>query len=163
MTKKVIYYNERTFNGITLYIAATEKGLKYIKRSFEKIKTNHPHDLLRKDAAFLAPYEKQLEQYFHGKRKTFDMPLDLEGTNFQMQVWNALQTIPYGETVSYYDIAKQIHHEKAVRAVGGANGKNPISIVIPCHRVVQKNGKLGGYSSGLDMKEMLLSLELRYK
>ncbi len=88
---------------------------------------------------------QQLNEYFAGKRQQFDLPLDFEGTAFQQQVWQALLTIPFGETRSYKQIAEQIGNVKAVRAVGAANGKNPISIIAPCHRVVGANGKLGGF------------------
>lgn len=101
----------------------------------------------------------QLEEYFMRERKVFDVPMDLQGTTFQKQVWKALLKIPYGETCSYSVIASEINNQKAVRAVGAANGKNPISIIIPCHRVVGKNGTLTGYAGGLSIKEKLLSLE----
>jgi len=162
VTEEIIYYDTVQIENVTVFVAATEKGLKYIKRSFEKIQAKHPDVKFVQDEQFLEPYTTQLKEYFKGERKKFDCPFDLEGTPFQKQVWKALQTIPYGETVSYLEIAKKINNEKAVRAVGGANGKNPISIMIPCHRVIQKNGHLGGYSSGLDMKELLLSLEQRH-
>lgn len=103
--------------------------------------------------------EKQLAQYFQRKRTQFDLPLDFEGTDFQQKVWQALLRIPYGETRSYKDIAIEIGHEKAVRAVGAANGKNPISIIAPCHRVLGNNGKLTGFAGGLDNKAILLRLE----
>ena len=101
----------------------------------------------------------QLIEYFEGDRKVFDIPYKLEGTDFQMKVWNALTTIPYGETRSYKDIAIQVGNEKASRAIGMANNKNPISIIVPCHRVIGSNGKLVGYESGLDMKEKILNIE----
>ncbi|MFM2333242.1 MAG: hypothetical protein RIQ74_2085 [Pseudomonadota bacterium] len=103
--------------------------------------------------------EKQLEQYFAGQRQQFDLPLDFQGTDFQQQVWQALLTIPYGEKRSYKDIAVQIGNEKAVRAVGAANGRNPISIIAPCHRVIGSSGALVGFAGGLDKKQILLSLE----
>lgn len=102
---------------------------------------------------------KQLNEYFAGKRQQFDLPLDFEGTAFQQQVWQALLTIPFGETRSYKQIAEQIGNVKAVRAVGAANGKNPISIIAPCHRVVGANGKLVGFAGGLENKEILLKIE----
>ncbi|WP_058485292.1 methylated-DNA--[protein]-cysteine S-methyltransferase [Defluviitalea phaphyphila] len=102
---------------------------------------------------------KQLEEYFKRKRKNFDLPLSLEGTEFQLKVWKALQEIPYGQTCSYKDIAKKINNPKASRAVGMANNKNPISIIIPCHRVIGSKGNLVGYRGGLDIKEKLLYLE----
>lgn len=101
----------------------------------------------------------QLESYFKGKLKRFDLPLAVSGTSFQMRVWRALQTICYGETASYSDIAQLINAPKAVRAVGAANGKNPLAIVVPCHRVVGKNGTLTGYVGGLTRKQQLLALE----
>ena len=104
--------------------------------------------------------QQQLIEYFSGQRKVFDIPLDFEGTDFQKKVWSALLTIPYGETRSYKQIAQQLGNEKAVRAVGAANGKNPISIVAPCHRVIGAGGALVGFAGGLDKKEILLRLEL---
>ena len=109
-----------------------------------------------------APFEnvrKQLGEYFAGTRKSFDLPLSLSGTEFQVSVLKALQTIPYGETTSYGAIAKQIGRPKAVRAVGAANGRNPIPIVVPCHRVIGSSGDLTGFGGGLDTKEALLRLE----
>ena len=103
--------------------------------------------------------DKQMREYFEGKRKEFDLPLRPEGTVFQKKVWNALLEIPFGETRSYQDIANAVGSPKACRAVGMANHQNPIIIVIPCHRVIGKNGKLVGYGGGLSMKEKLLLLE----
>lgn len=102
---------------------------------------------------------KQLKTYFSGTRREFDIPLRPVGTVFQEEVWLALRSISYGETVSYSDIAKQIGRPKAVRAVGAAIGKNPLSIMIPCHRVIGANGKLIGFAGGLSTKEFLLNLE----
>lgn len=101
----------------------------------------------------------QVQEYLSGKRKSFDLPLAPQGTEFQQRVWRALQEIPYGETRSYGEIAKRIGQEKASRAVGMANNRNPIAIFIPCHRVIGKNGKLVGYAGGLDLKERFLNLE----
>lgn len=107
--------------------------------------------------------KKQLDEYFKGIRKVFDLPLAyLHGTDFQKKAWNALLRIPYGETRSYQQMAQQIGHPKAVRALGGANHRNPISIIIPCHRVIGKNGSLTGYGGGMENKEFLLQLEKRY-
>ncbi|MGF2881063.1 methylated-DNA--[protein]-cysteine S-methyltransferase [Acinetobacter johnsonii] len=103
--------------------------------------------------------ERQLSEYFAEKRQSFDLPLDFAGTDFQKRVWQALLQIPFGETRSYKDIALEIGNVKAVRAVGAANGKNPISIIAPCHRVVGANGKLVGFAGGLDNKDILLTLE----
>lgn len=102
---------------------------------------------------------RQLKEYFGGTRKEFNVPIEVKGTEFQNKVWKALLDIPYGETRSYKDIAIAVGNEKACRAVGMANNKNPISIIIPCHRVVGANGKLVGYGGGLDKKEKLLNIE----
>lgn len=107
--------------------------------------------------------EDQLNEYFKGLRKSFDIPLDTDGTVFQQEVWNALRTIPYGATCSYQEIAKQINRDKAVRAVGQANRRNPIPIIIPCHRVMGKNGAMTGYAgTQIDKKETLLNLEKQF-
>lgn len=102
---------------------------------------------------------RQLNEYFAGQRRQFDLQLDFEGTVFQQKVWQALLSIPFGETRSYKQIAEQIGHAKAMRAVGAANGKNPISIIAPCHRVVGANGKLVGFAGGLENKSILLEIE----
>lgn len=109
----------------------------------------------------LAKAARQLDEYFAGRRRAFDIALDFAGTEFQCRVWNALLTIPFGETRSYAQIARQIGHPAAVRAVGAANGRNPISIIAPCHRVIGANGKLTGFAGGLDVKAQLLALEQR--
>jgi methylated-DNA-[protein]-cysteine S-methyltransferase len=101
----------------------------------------------------------QLDEYFSGRRKAFDLPLSPRGTDFQQSVWKALQAVPYGQTRSYKQIAQAVGRPKAYRAVGMANHVNPIAIVIPCHRVVQEGGGLGGYAAGLAVKEYLLELE----
>lgn len=103
--------------------------------------------------------KKQLREYFAGKRKGFDLPLRLEGTEFQRKAWRELQRIPYGRTISYGEQAKRLGVAKGTRAVGTANGKNPIAIIVPCHRVVARGGKLGGYGGGLPAKRTLLALE----
>ena len=105
---------------------------------------------------------KQMNEYFSGERKKFDLPLYFEGKEFHKSVWNELRNIPYGTTVSYKDIAEGINNEKAVRAVGNANNKNKIMIIVPCHRVIGKNGKLVGFAGGLDKKEFLLEHEKKF-
>ena len=107
----------------------------------------------------LANARKQLQEYFAGERREFDLPLRLSGTEFQVSVLEALLDIPYGETTSYGEIARRIGRPKAVRAVGAANGRNPIPIVVPCHRVIGSTGDLTGFGGGLDTKEALLRLE----
>ncbi|RYD53740.1 MAG: methylated-DNA--[protein]-cysteine S-methyltransferase, partial [Sphingomonadales bacterium] len=111
------------------------------------------------DHPVLAEAQRQLASYFAGKRTNFDLPLDFRGTDFQKSVWAALLTIPFGETRSYGEIARQIGRPSASRAVGAANGRNPISIVAPCHRVIGANGALTGFAGGLAAKEVLLRLE----
>lgn len=115
----------------------------------------------RDDTAFAAVVE-QLDAYFAGERTTFDLALELAGTDFQRRVWAALLTIPYGETRSYGQLASQIGTPSASRAVGLANGRNPVSIIVPCHRVIGSNGKLTGYGGGLDRKRALLDLEQQH-
>jgi len=112
----------------------------------------------RKHPALLEA-ERQLNEYFAGNRKAFSLPLDFRGTDFQKAVWQALLTIPFGETRSYAQIAKQMGNPAAVRAVGAANGRNPISIIAPCHRVIGSSGKLTGFAGGLEIKARLLALE----
>lgn len=113
--------------------------------------------------------KKQLEEYFSGKRKEFNIKLDIIGTEFQKKCWNVLLKVPYGKTISYSDEAEMIGNNKAVRAVGSANGKNCIPIIIPCHRIVYKDGEIGGYSGGeggnkgIEIKKYLLELEKNYK
>lgn len=111
------------------------------------------------DAAPFVEVIRQLDQYFAGTRTTFDVDLDLVGTPFQVEVWNALLEIPYGETASYGELARRIGRPAAVRAVGAANGRNPVSIIVPCHRVIGSNGKLVGYGWGTSTKAQLLDLE----
>ncbi len=109
----------------------------------------------------VAQAARQLREYFAGSRTDFDLPLAPEGTEFQRNVWQRLQEIPYGETISYGELARRVGNPKASRAVGAANGQNPIPIVIPCHRVIGANGKLTGFGGGLPTKEALLALEAR--
>lgn len=116
--------------------------------------------ILQETTLIQAVYHQLLE-YFRGERKSFDIPIEMEGTPFQKKVWEALLSIPYGETRSYEDIAYQIGSPKACRAVGGANNRNRIMIVVPCHRVIGKNGSLVGYACGIDSKELLLDIEKR--
>ena len=140
-----------------LRLVASEKGLVAID-----VRSNAKKIATAKNAsaqAILVETKKQLEQYFAGKRTSFDVALDLVGTDFQVQAWRALCRIPFGKTISYGQQAANIKKPKAFRAVGSANGKNPIPIIVPCHRVVASDGSLGGYSLGLKMKKQLLALE----
>jgi methylated-DNA-[protein]-cysteine S-methyltransferase len=142
-----------------LLLAATERGLSGIyfdqHRHFKGMdgwRAAEDHPLLQQTAL-------QLDQYFAGRRTRFDMPLDLEGTEFQLLVWRELLTIPYGQTIRYAEHAQRIGKPAAMRAVGAAIGRNPVSIVIPCHRVVGASGALTGYAGGLERKSALLALE----
>ena len=143
-----------------LQIVAHNQALVAVKWDTEDPKRLHLASLLEHPThPILLKVEQQLHEYFQGQRQVFDLPLDLAGTAFQQQVWQALQTIPYGETRSYKEIAEQIGNIKAVRAVGAANGKNPISIIVPCHRVIGASGQLVGFAGGLGYKQTLLSME----
>jgi methylated-DNA-[protein]-cysteine S-methyltransferase len=113
----------------------------------------------RRDDAAFAGVLGQLAEYFDGARRTFDVPLSLSGNPFELRVWEALQAIPYGETVSYGEIARAIGQPHAARAVGLANGRNPIAVIVPCHRVIGADGALTGYGGGLERKRLLLGLE----
>lgn len=143
-----------------LRLAASDRGL----ISIDVRKSSISREITAVDPrakAILQTTRKQLVEYFAGRRTTFDVPLDLMGTDFQVESWKALGRIPYGKTISYGQQAQDIGNPKACRAVGSANGKNPIPIIVPCHRVVSADGSLGGYSLGLKMKKQLLALEGR--
>ena len=126
-------------------------------------KNNKLDNIEEKDTELLLQTEKQLKEYFEGKRFAFEIPLNPTGTEFMQSVWKALEQIPYGETRTYKEIADAVGNPKASRAVGMANHRNPIPIIIPCHRVIGSNNKLVGYGLGLDMKQYLLELEKEYK
>jgi len=150
----------------TMYIAATTEGLCYVGSQhgpFEElanwVRKRLPAYELSEDENVMKPYATELMDYLEGRRTEFTLSMDLHGTAFQQAVWKVLQQIPYGQTVSYTDIAQQIKKPNAVRAVGTAIGSNPLLITVPCHRVISKNGKLTGYRGGLEMKEQLLGLE----
>jgi methylated-DNA-[protein]-cysteine S-methyltransferase len=140
-------------DDVRLALVAGEQGIEQIRFEGEP-----PVGVVRDDR-LLKPAMEQLSSYFAGELQTFDLLLAPQGTQFQKRVWKALLTIPYGETRSYAQIADAIGSPKAVRAVGAANGQNPIPIVIPCHRVIGSNGKLTGFGGGLPMKRRLLDLE----
>jgi methylated-DNA-[protein]-cysteine S-methyltransferase len=125
-----------------------------VKLEAAKLDPRHP---------ILCEAERQLAEYFAGRRTRFDLPLEPRGTAFQRKIWQTLRAIPFGQTRSYLDLAKAVGSPKAVRAVGGANGKNPLSIVVPCHRVIGANGRLVGFAGGLETKAKLLALEARAK
>lgn len=143
-----------------LLLVADADGLREIRFS-KGGKRASVSDSWREDATFLREPIRQLQDYFAGKREDFDLPLAPRGTPFQQRVWKRLCQIPYGETISYGELARRIGNPNASRAVGLANGSNPIPIIIPCHRVIGSNGKLTGYGGGLPIKEKLLALERR--
>lgn len=143
-----------------LTLVASDKGLAAILWEEEKPNRVPLKDLvLDKKHPVLTEVEAQLKEYFQGERKKFSVKLDPHGTEFQKKVWMALRSIPFGETRSYGELATQIGNPKASRAVGAANGKNPISIIVPCHRVIGSNGSLTGFAGGLKNKMILLDLE----
>jgi epoxyqueuosine reductase len=154
-----------------LFLAASAEGLVALEFDArlpgqQTIRRN-PRDLREEKRGFafeespraLRPYVSELEEYFAGERRGFTFPLDLRGTDFQLACWRALVAIPYGETRSYADIARAVGKPNAFRAVGMANNRNPVAIVVPCHRVIASDGTLCGYGGGLDVKRKLLELE----
>jgi len=140
-----------------LTLAGRGERLQHLRMVDQTYEPNRA-DWQRDDSAF-ADAVAQLDEYFRGERREFDLELDLGGTDFQRRVWTALLTIPYGETRSYGQIATQIDAPGAFRAVGLANGHNPIGIIVPCHRVIGSNGSLTGYGGGIERKKMLLGME----
>lgn len=147
-----------------LKLIATDKGLAAVLWENDNPHRVRLNPLVKDDRhPVLLETEKQLSEYLAGKRKKFTVKLDPAGTAFQNKVWNALRTIPFGETRSYRQIARQIGNVKAGRAVGAANGRNPISIIVPCHRVIGASGSLTGFAGGLKTKAHLLALESRGK
>lgn len=163
---KKIEYSIIKYDQWQLYIAKTEKGLCYVGSPGETvgelekwINKRYPGAVLSQNDEALRPYREELQAYFDGRSRDFGLPVDIKGTVFQEQIWQALKQIPYGETWSYSDIATVINKPSAVRAVGAAIGANPAMIVVPCHRVIGKNGKLTGFRGGLELKRYLLRLE----
>jgi methylated-DNA-[protein]-cysteine S-methyltransferase len=140
---------------LELVLAAGEAGIRAIEFRRERI----PEGVEDSSYPLLLEAARQLKSYFAGELREFSLPLDPRGTEFQLRVWRQLETIPYGSTRSYAEIARAVGSPKAVRAVGAANGANPISIVVPCHRVIGSSGKLVGYGGGLPLKQRLLALE----
>jgi len=157
-----IYYTTMESPVGTLRLVAEELGLRTVwfvrGRKDEK-----PDAEWKQDAAFFTDVMRQLNAYFAGELREFEIPLLLEGTEFQKRVWKALLAIPYGETISYGELAKKIGEPKAVRAVGAANGQNPIPIIVPCHRVIGSDGSLTGFGGGIENKKRLLELESRQR
>ncbi len=142
-------------DGLTLRLVASDSGLSTIDLNY----FNSPRGVRTDTHPIAAEAVRQLQAYFAGNLRQFNLPLDMHGTDFQLRVWRELVRIPYGETRSYSQIAAAIGAPQAVRAVGAANGANPIPIVVPCHRVIGAGGKLVGYGGGLPLKKRLLELE----
>ncbi len=124
-----------------------------------RIKNGLREDFIEKEDPVIRETYKQVDQYLQGVRRSFNLPIQTVGTHFQKQVWLELMKIPYGETISYLDLAKKVNNPKAVRAVASANGANAIALIIPCHRVIESNGGVGGYGGGIPVKKMLLNME----
>lgn len=144
----------------TLTLITSPVGLRYVLFEGETPPPGAAPDVATPEGtAVAAAAAAQLAEYFEGSRTDFDLPLDIPGTAFQQKAWRALATIPYGETISYSEQAGRIGYPRATRAVGSANGRNPVPVVLPCHRVVASGGGLGGYGGGLDRKRHLLDLE----
>ena len=155
-----LYYSTFKIGGINFLIVASHLGVMniFINEPAQKVR---PEKAIRlqPDDPYMYNIYKQLNEYFSGERKVFDIPFDLKGTEFQKRVWLELSKIPYGTTISYKELAIRVGGENKTRAVGQANSLNPLPIIIPCHRVINTGGKLGGYSCGLIIKEKLLELE----
>lgn len=159
-----MYYDIILTSIGALAVTITERGLRFIKHydtaPAARIDTLLKMTSAQRNPALLKPYIEAILNYLEGSTKELMLPLDIEGgTELQRRVWEELRTIPYGATVSYSDLALRVEHPDAVRAVASACGKNPIPLIIPCHRVVSKDGSLGGFAWGLDKKEALLGLE----
>ncbi|WP_223669597.1 methylated-DNA--[protein]-cysteine S-methyltransferase [Kangiella shandongensis] len=151
------YYQQMTCPFGTVHLYATEHHLKALLfKPWHAVATSEP---THSTNSVLERTKQQLREYFEGQRQTFDIPLDSNGTEFQKIVWQTLMKIPFGKTWNYGQLAQAIGNKNASRAVGAANGKNPISIIVPCHRVIGANGKLTGYAGGLKAKEWLLKHE----
>lgn len=164
MGQTTLYWTILEHKQWRLHLAATDQGLCYIgsqgatfdelanwaTRQFDQVEWVEDSDF---------PHTYEVIEYLDGRRKTFDVPIDLRGTSFQQQVWKVVREIPFGETVSYSDIAQRLGRPSAVRAVGRAIGANPVLFIVPCHRILSKSGNLTGFRGGLPMKEQLLQLE----
>lgn len=156
---ETLYYSQMNSPIGPLNLAVSSKGLvalEFDRNNFPPEKTKYQWE---ESAEKTKPFARELREYFTGKRRDFSFPLDLRGTDFQLRCWRALLAIPYGETRTYADIARAVRKPQAFRAVGMANNRNPIAIVVPCHRVIASDGTLCGYGGGLDLKRKLLELE----
>lgn len=168
---EMLYSSTMTSAVGPLFLAASERGLvalefdrrlpgqQTIRPNPRDLRIEHATLKFEESASRMRPYLCELEEYFAGERRQFSFPLDLRGTDFQLACWHALIAIPYGETRTYADIARAVGRPQGFRAVGMANNRNPIAIVVPCHRVIASDGTLCGYGGGLDVKKKLLALE----
>ncbi|WP_066186367.1 MULTISPECIES: methylated-DNA--[protein]-cysteine S-methyltransferase [Gracilibacillus] len=166
MNKQLIYYGNLCIDHCSVYLATTDEGVCFvgipnhgIGEVQDWVEKKKPDSSLIEDQNKIRPYSDQLVEFIHGKRQSFNLPLDITGTPFQRAVWKELSRIPYGQVLTYTDIAEQIGNPQAVRAVGAAIGANPLMFFIPCHRVLSKKGDLTGFRGGLALKESLLALE----
>ena len=154
------FYSEETISGIKIAVLVSSKGIKKVFLNPKSdIQKRFTATKLRSNDPYLFGVFNQLNEYFTGIRKKFTMPLDVEGTDFQKKVWEELKKIPYGKTISYKTLSENLGDVKSIRAVGKANGQNPVAIIIPCHRVIGADGSLIGYAGGLAIKEKLLHIE----
>jgi methylated-DNA-[protein]-cysteine S-methyltransferase len=166
MKATTVYWDQYEHGGRTFFAAMTDQGV--VSTSLGNESADEFFNAVRKrlgQVEFvhapekLSACTKQLREYFAGNLQTFDLPLDLRGTDFQKAVWSVLSAIPFGKTLTYGDVARNIGNPKAVRAVGGACGANPVPIIVPCHRVIGSNGSLTGFGGGVDLKREMLKLE----
>jgi len=165
-TDKTVVWTEFHTKQWKLHIAATPKGLCYVgspgapfEELAEWVGKRLPDYEVVEDEKALEPYAREFTEYLEGRRKDFSMAIDLHGTVFQQSVWEELLEIPFGETITYSQMAERLQKPSAVRAVASAIGANPVMIAVPCHRVIAKTGKLAGFRGGLEMKEKLILLE----
>jgi methylated-DNA-[protein]-cysteine S-methyltransferase len=155
-----LYYSSFRLFDINFKVLASKKGICEVHLNNKKITpANYKAIKLRPDDPYLFNIYSELEEYFNRTRKKFKIPLDISGSDFQLNVWKELSKISYGQVKSYREIAVKVGGANYVRAVGRANGQNPVPIIIPCHRVIESSGRLGGYSGGTGIKEKLLGLE----
>ena len=155
------YFAEYSFDGVGKLLLGEEDG-RITDLHFEKSGTRPRAPLTIKETEVLAEARRQLEEYLRGERRQFSLPLALHGTPFQLRCWEALRAVPYGKTATYGDIARAAGSPKAFRAAGMANNRNPVAIIVPCHRIIGADGSLTGFGGGLEIKAFLLALEAKY-
>lgn len=158
-TSENFFYASSSIAGIHFKVFSTHKGIRALFINQKDALLDGNSIKVHREDPLMHGIFKQLSEYLYGTRKSFDVPLDIKGTDFQVKVWNELLKVPYGKLISYKQLAINANSEKAVRAVGSAMGANHIPIIIPCHRVIQHNGKLGGFALGPHMKEKFLEIE----